>query len=189
MFGRKRDEREEGGEDATESAIAAVSKTPSQNTARSIRPAMSPPEVSRRTQGIHDIAGRRTMQNSGDEGKKLIVGRDIALNGEIKSCDKLVVEGHVEANISDCRIIEIAEGGSFKGMAEIDTAEISGVFDGSITARELLVVRATGRITGKVRFGQLEIERGGEIAGDVQAYGPGEARNAPTPIVADVPAE
>jgi cytoskeletal protein CcmA (bactofilin family) len=129
------------------------------------------------------------MQNSDEEGKKLIVGRDIALNGEIKSCDKLVVEGHVEANISDCRVIEIAEGGSFKGMAEIDTAEISGVFDGSITARELLVVRATGRITGKVRFGQLEIERGGEITGDVQAYGPDKARNAPTPIVADVPAE
>jgi len=74
-------------------------------------------------------------------------------------------------------------------MAEIDTAEISGVFDGSITARELLVVRATGRITGKVRFGQLEIERGGEISGDIQAYGPGEARNAPAQIVADMPAE
>lgn len=189
MFGRKREEQDESGEENTEPVLAAIPKTPAQDATRSIRPAVSRPELSRRTQGIHDIAGRRTMRDGDDEGKKLIVGRGIALNGEIKSCDKLVVEGHVEANITDCRIIEIAEGGSFKGIAEIDSAEISGVFDGSITARELLVVRATGRITGKVRFGQLEIERGGEITGDVQADGPGEARNAPTQIIADVPAE
>ena len=38
-------------------------------------------------------------------------------------------------------------------------------------ARDHLVVRATGRITGKVRFGELEIERGGQIIGDVQIFG------------------
>lgn len=189
MFGRKRNDQEDGEDETGTPAIAAVPDTAPQETTRSVRPAASKPGLARRTYGINDIAGRDTMQNGSDEGKKLIVGRDIALNGEIKSCDKLVVEGHVEANISDCRVIEIAEGGSFKGMAEIDTAEISGVFDGSITARELLVVRATGRITGKVCFGQLEIERGGEITGDVQAYGPAEARSAPAQLVADVPAE
>jgi len=189
MLGRNRDEMGKSGEDTTEPVVPILPNKPTQDATRSARLAVSRPEISRRTQDMHDLAGRRTMRNGNDEGKKLIVGRDIALNGEIKSCDTLVVEGHVEANISDCRVIEIAEGGSFKGTAEIETAEISGSFDGSITARELLVVRATGRITGKVRFGQLEIERGGEITGDVQAYGAGEARIAPTQLVADIPAE
>jgi cytoskeletal protein CcmA (bactofilin family) len=188
MYSRKNDEPKDTGGDAAEPVVSVVPKPPSRD-AEPARPTIGRPGISRHPQGIQDIAGRRMMQDGNDEGKKLIVGRDIALNGEIKSCDILVVEGHVEANISDCQVIEIAEGGSFKGMAEIDTAEISGVFDGSITARELLVVRATGRITGKVRFGQLEIERGGEISGDIQAYGPGEARNAPAQIVADMPAE
>lgn len=185
MFGQNRDGLEDTGEDAAKPVVATLPKQAAQDAMRPAKPA----EFSRRTQGIHDIAGRGAMRDGNDEGKKLIVGRDIALNGEIKSCDKLVVEGHVEANINDCRVIEIAEGGSFKGMAEIETAEISGTFDGSITARELLVVRATGRITGKVRFGQLEIERGGEITGDVQAYGASEAHNAPAQLLADVPAE
>jgi cytoskeletal protein CcmA (bactofilin family) len=189
MFGRKRDDQDQNGEEATEPVITALPKPPSQETARPARPDLGQSRILRQPQGIHDIAGRRTMRDGDNEGKKLIVGRDIALNGEIKSCDKLVVEGHVEANISDCRVIEIAEGGSFKGMAEIDSAEISGTFDGSITARELLVIRATGRITGKVRFGQLEIERGGEVTGDIQAYGKAEAHSAPTQITADIPAE
>src|SRR5690606_10605538 len=48
------------------------------------------------------------------EGSKLIVGRNIRLKGEIEACDTLVVEGYVEASMSS-RIIEIAEGGTFKG--------------------------------------------------------------------------
>lgn len=109
------------------------------------------------------------------EGKKLIVGRDIALSGQISSCEKLVVEGRVEANIAECREIEVSETGTFKGEAEIDVAEISGTFDGTLVARDLLMVRANGRVTGKVRYGRLEIERGGQINGDVRVYsGDGE---------------
>ena len=33
------------------------------------------------------------------EVRKLIVGREISLSGEITSCDKLIVEGSVEANL------------------------------------------------------------------------------------------
>jgi cytoskeletal protein CcmA (bactofilin family) len=197
MLNKENDEQEGTDEHATNPAEAENPANTAQSAAQ-IRPAVIPPGFSRHPQTVHDISGhdisghdisgRRKMQESDDE-KKLIVGRNIVLNGEIKSCDKLVVEGHVEANISDCRTIIITEGGSFKGMAEIDTAEISGVFDGSITAHELLVVRASGRISGKVRFCQLEIERGGEITGDIQAFGPNEACEAAPEIVDDVPAE
>lgn len=148
----------------------------------SARTAVGRPEIVRRAPDIH--AGPRRMDRGSGDDKKLIVGREIALTGEINSCDKLVVEGHVEAAIMDCREIEIAETGTFKGEANIEMADISGVFDGKLTARDLLVVRATGRITGEVRFGQLEIERGGQIIGDVQVYAPGEPAALRTPATA-----
>ncbi len=132
---------------------------------------------------------RRPDQPGGDDGKKLIVGREIFLNGEINSCDRLVVEGRVEANMKDCREIEIAETGTFKGQAEIDRADISGIFEGDLTAREHLVVRATGRITGKVRFGELEIERGGQIVGDLQVYGEAAPSRREAPIAVETSAE
>jgi cytoskeletal protein CcmA (bactofilin family) len=103
------------------------------------------------------------------EGKKLLVGRDICLNGHISACERLMVEGNVEAELTDCRTIEIADSGSFKGTAEVDGAEVSGRFEGSITVHERLLIRSTGRVSGTIRYGRIEIEQGGEINGDVKS--------------------
>lgn len=103
------------------------------------------------------------------ETRKLIVGREISLSGEITSCDRLVVEGSVEANLANCRDIEISESGVFKGSASIEDAEIRGRFEGVLHVRRRLLIRASGRVTGTVRYGQVEIECGGQISGDVQA--------------------
>ena len=107
--------------------------------------------------------------------RTLIVGREIALSGEITSCDRLVVEGSVEANLANCRDIDIAESGLFKGSASIDEAEIRGRFEGVLTVKKRLLIRATGKVIGTVRYGQIEIERGGQLSGDVQSSPEGES--------------
>jgi cytoskeletal protein CcmA (bactofilin family) len=101
------------------------------------------------------------------ESKKLIVGREIVLSGQITSCERLVVEGRVEASLTESRLIEIAETGHFKGSAEIETADIAGRYEGTLTVRERLFIRSTGKVSGKVTYGQIEIEPGGEIAGEI----------------------
>jgi len=104
-----------------------------------------------------------------EEGSKLTVGPNIKLKGsEITDCEILVVEGRVEASMNS-RDIRIAEGGVFSGNAEIDVAEVRGHFEGEITARKRLVIYATGKVTGKIRYGALMIEEGGTISGDVAA--------------------
>ena len=55
--------------------------------------------------------------------------------------------------------------------AEIDQAEIAGRFEGTITVRQRLFIRSTGKVVGTIRYGTVEIEAGGEIAGDVQVSG------------------
>ena len=101
-------------------------------------------------------------------GSKLTVGPNIKLKGvEITDCDTLVVEGLVEASM-DSRVIQIAEHGAFKGSAEIDIAEINGVFDGNLTVRQKLTIFATGKVTGKIRYGKLVVEEGGQLSGDIQ---------------------
>jgi cytoskeletal protein CcmA (bactofilin family) len=104
-----------------------------------------------------------------DKGSKLIVGPDIKQKGaEITDCDTLVVEGRVEAAM-DSRVIQIAEQGVFHGTAGIDVAEIRGRFEGELTVRKQLVIHSTGKVTGKVRYGKLSIEEGGELSGDIGA--------------------
>jgi cytoskeletal protein CcmA (bactofilin family) len=106
--------------------------------------------------------------STAEGGSKLIVGPNIKLKGvEITDCDTLVVEGRVEATI-DSRVIQIAERGAFKGSAEIDIAEIHGEFDGELTVRQKLVIYSTGKVSGKVRYGKVVIEEGGQLSGDIQ---------------------
>lgn len=111
------------------------------------------------------------------EGSKLTVGRDIHLKGEITSCDVLVVEGKVEASMNS-RYIRVASEGMFQGDCEIDTADISGHFDGNLLARKRLIVRSTGRVTGSTRYGEIEIEAGGVIAGKVEWLDPNAPESA-----------
>jgi cytoskeletal protein CcmA (bactofilin family) len=105
------------------------------------------------------------------EGKRLTVGRDICVRGEITACDVLVVEGRVEASIAGSNLMEIAETGLFKGDAEIDHAEIAGRFEGNLVVRDRLFISATGKVTGSVRYRRLEIELGGELIGEAEVMG------------------
>jgi cytoskeletal protein CcmA (bactofilin family) len=108
-----------------------------------------------------------TKSAPSEDGNKLIVGPNIKLKGsEITDCEILVVEGRVEASMNS-RDIRIAEGGVFSGKAEIDVAEVHGTFEGDLTARKRLVIYATGKVSGVIRYGALMVEEGGSISGDV----------------------
>jgi cytoskeletal protein CcmA (bactofilin family) len=119
--------------------------------------------------------------------RQLLVGREITLSGEITTCDRLLVEGSVEASLSNCRDVEIAQTGLFKGTASVDAAEIHGRFEGTLTVKKRLLIKASGRVSGTIRYGQLEVECGGQVSGDVQATGPDAVELKPSPVAA--PAE
>ena len=99
---------------------------------------------------------------------KLIVGPDIKMKGvEINDCDTLVVEGRIEATL-DSRVLEITENGVFQGTIAVDNAEVHGKFEGELTVRKQLIIHATGRVSGKIRYAKIKVEEGAELAGDLQ---------------------
>jgi cytoskeletal protein CcmA (bactofilin family) len=124
-------------------------------------------------------AGLPTGQTDADRyGKRLIVGKGIKLSGEISSCDRLVVEGEVEVTLNDTLALEIASSGRFTGGCEVEEADISGVYEGDLTVRKHLCVRGTGKLTGTIRYAQLELERGGQIAGNISVLSTERAAGA-----------
>ena len=122
--------------------------------------------------------GEATPETTPSGGSRLTVGPNIKLKGvEITDCDTLFVEGTVEATM-DSRLMQIAECGAFKGSACIDIAEIHGHFDGDLTVRDKLMVYSTGKITGKIRYGKLVVEEGGQLSGEV-IFGTAESARKP----------
>lgn len=140
--------------------------SPKASPANSARP-RQPYETPKPVEPARTETAPPAKSASRDEGNKLIVGPNIKLKGsEITDCEILVVQGRVEASMNS-RDIRIAEGGVFSGKAEIDVAEVRGHFEGELTARERLIIYATGRVTGVIRYGAVMIEEGGCLSGDV----------------------
>ncbi|MDQ6618262.1 MAG: polymer-forming cytoskeletal protein, partial [Pseudomonadota bacterium] len=128
-------------------------------------------------------------------GSKLLVGINIKLKGvEISDCDNVVIEGHVEATVIS-KAMQIEKPGTLTGTALIDVAEIHGEFTGELTARTRLVIHATGRVSGTIRYGSLVVENGGQLSGDVKqlerqpSAAAAAAPRAPAPAPATPPAE
>jgi cytoskeletal protein CcmA (bactofilin family) len=97
----------------------------------------------------------------------LVVGEGISVKGRIQSCDRLIVEGKVEATLQADEI-DVVTGGLFNGDVEVNTAIISGTLTGNVVVRGRLEITETGRVTGRVRYNQLMIHEGGRMSGDVQ---------------------
>lgn len=132
-------------------------------------PALGPTPAPAAARNAPAPANAETHGREEGGGSKLIVGPNIKLKGvEIHDCDTLVVEGRVEATMVS-RTIQIAEHGAFDGKVDVDVAEIRGAFHGEMTARKKLVIHASGRVGGKIRYGKILVQEGGEMSGDVAA--------------------
>jgi len=136
-------------------------------SAPAAKPTPLPQEEAKHEAPKQEVQPAPPQAESKEAGNKLIVGPNIKLKGsEITDCDILLVEGRVEASMNS-RDMRIAEGGIFVGVAEIDTAEVRGAFEGELIARKRLVIHATGRVSGKIRYGALTVDEGGTLTGDV----------------------
>ena len=165
---------------------------PDLTAARAKAPAAAPAEPLRRQPERIVAPARRNESEAAParpeapapagEGRRLVVGRDIRLSGEIKKCDKLVVEGQVEASLTESRALEISETGLFSGDAVVEEAEVSGCFEGELTVNGRLHIRASGQVVGTVRYADIEIERGGRIAGSIDVMLPDPAEDLTRPL-------
>lgn len=127
------------------------------------------PDAKPSAPGTSPVGAQFGMDKPGKTIRRVLtVGSDILLKGEIATCDRLVIEGKVDATLNDVHTVEIAETGSFKGSAQIEEAEISGLFEGDLVVRGRLVIYSSGKVRGKITYGEIEIERGGELTGEIK---------------------
>jgi len=122
-------------------------------------------KVARHAEDLQNNAESESQNEN--QHRTLTVGPGIRLKGEITDCGTLVVEGYVEVS-AKTKLIEIAKTGTLIGEIEVETADVSGRFDGSLNANKRLIIRSTGRVSGKIRYDTIEIESGGRISGNVE---------------------
>lgn len=98
------------------------------------------------------------------EPNTLYVGQGVCVKGDISVPGIVVVDGTVEGTV-DARAIWVSPSGVIKGTIVATEAEIRGTVSETIEIKQLLIVHATGRVLGDVRYGELQLEKGAVISG------------------------
>ena len=124
----------------------------------------------------HEAGSQMRPPESEADVRTLIIGPGVSVKGEITSCNRLIVQGAIEATLADCPNVVIKEGGVFNGESTTEDADVQGSFEGKLVARKRLIIRATGRVSGNISYGEIEIERGGKISGEIDH----DAESAPS---------
>lgn len=131
------------------------------------------------------------VERTDDTGRSLFFcGRGVKLKADASGCDVFRVEGEFEGQVTARRMF-IAPTGVFKGTGTVEEAEVEGRIEGALVVTGMLMLRAGGRVSGNVRYGEIEIERGGHLFGDVAAKPSpqGVASEKPAPAALRMPPE
>jgi cytoskeletal protein CcmA (bactofilin family) len=124
------------------------------------------PQIQKRVADIPNLAIRNSDADT--DGKRLLIGKQIRMSGEISGCEKLVIEGKVNAKLSDVKSIEVTANGTFEGSAEVESAVIAGNYEGSLKVNGHLEVAASGCVKGSVSYKTIMVANGGKLLGTIE---------------------
>jgi cytoskeletal protein CcmA (bactofilin family) len=99
-----------------------------------------------------------------------VLGADTAIRGDIAATADLHVDGKVDGDIT-CAALVQGESSEITGSVSAETARLSGLIRGTITARELVILK-TARIEGDVHYDALTIEQGARVDGRLTPRAP-----------------
>jgi cytoskeletal protein CcmA (bactofilin family) len=100
------------------------------------------------------------------EPNSVYIGAGVTIKGAITAPDAIVVDGAVEGDVT-ARTIRIGPSGSVRGHVVASEAEVHGLLADKVEIKDLLHVRAGGRIEGNLNCGDVQVERGAVLAGGV----------------------
>jgi cytoskeletal protein CcmA (bactofilin family) len=106
-----------------------------------------------------------------------VIGADVTITGNLGASADLHIDGTVLGDITCASLVQ-GEKSSISGAVVAETARLAGKVTGSITARELVILK-TARIEGDVHYDALTIEQGAEVDGRFAPNGRAAAAAAP----------
>lgn len=116
-----------------------------------------------------------------------MIGADVAIKGDVEASADLHIDGTVEGDIV-CTALVQGSSGRIVGSITADGARLAGTLEGTITVRELVVLK-TARIDGDVHYETLTIEQGATVNGrfaPAPRAAPPKAAEKSEPVVRDV---
>ena len=100
------------------------------------------------------------------ETSSLIIGEGSSIKGEIKEENEVTIQGMVDGDI-ECKDLIVGKTGSIKGKIKAETLYVEGSVEGEINIKELLKLMSSSYVSGKITYGNLQINDGGKLIGEL----------------------
>ena len=105
--------------------------------------------------------------SEGTKDKSIFIGNGVVFKGSINAPNQAIISGTVEGDVV-AKDVVIGAAGIVSGRTEADFIDVKGELNEAVTSKNVLIVRSSGKVSGDVTYGELEIERGGKIKGNMK---------------------
>src|SRR5580693_1543808 len=100
---------------------------------------------------------------------KAVLGKNVMIQGQIRSRDDLTIEGEVDGTIEMLEHrLTIATDGKVRADVKVREMEVCGSIQGKIEAVEKVYIRKSAQLIGDIHSGGIIIEDGGYIKGSIE---------------------
>ena len=96
----------------------------------------------------------------------LMIGEGVTITGTIKASNKVTVQGTIDGDI-ECNSVTINKSGNVKGKIKTETMTVEGKAEGEMNDNTVLNIKSEGHVSGKVFYGEIQIDEGGKISGEI----------------------
>jgi cytoskeletal protein CcmA (bactofilin family) len=103
--------------------------------------------------------------------REAIIQEDTIIKGKIRNGRQIEIRGYVEGELA-AEDVRVAQGGTFYGTLKSDRADVSGSVQGEVFVKNLISIRSSGSVNGKVRYGQLAMEMGADLSAELKNVPP-----------------
>ena len=101
-----------------------------------------------------------------DSSSSLMIGEGVTITGTIKADNEVNIQGTIDGDI-DCNSVTINQSGNVKGKVQTETMTVEGKVEGEININSILHIKSQGSVSGKVFYGDIQIDEGGELLGEI----------------------
>jgi len=96
-----------------------------------------------------------------------IINQGTKVTGTLDCQNMLIVAGEFDGQIKT-KQLEVAQSGVIKGVVIAESVVVAGIVEATLKCTGRLKITSTGRVTGDVEYGSLEVSLGGKSNGSIE---------------------
>ena len=108
----------------------------------------------------------KETHTSSNLSSSLLIGESVIITGTVKAENEVTIQGSIDGDV-DCHSVLVAKTGNIKGKLKAENIKVEGKVEGEININNLLHIHSSGLVNGKVFYGNIQIEEGGKLLGEI----------------------